>query len=248
MGDFVSTRSNKSIRIPGSTPRRDVISRDMEWSLYDGRGQRKYLIRSERAAFVREALRAGGEIGSFCIVLAFTGARVSEVLALTPANIDEANGTINIETLKRRKRGVIRSIPLSSEVFDLLDRTHHYKMARHNIAQSKARLWPWSRTTAWRRVRQIMHVAANPAHLAKPKALRHSFGAEAALNQIPITLIKKWMGHARLDTTEIYTSLVGEEERALYRLTWRHLPRELRSQPSTRRQTSPIIGRVRDDI
>jgi len=50
--------------------------------------------------------------------------------------------------------------------------------------------------------------------------LRHAFGAEAARNRIPLTLIKKWMGHSRLETTEIYTSLSGDEERELARLTW----------------------------
>jgi site-specific recombinase XerD len=61
-----------------------------------------------------------------------------------------------------------------------------------------------------------------PYFVAKPKALRHAFGAEAALNQIALTLIKKWMGHSRIETTEIYTSLIGKEERALARLTWKN--------------------------
>jgi integrase/recombinase XerD len=65
-----------------------------------------------------------------------------------------------------------------------------------------------------------MRLAANPDHLSMPKSLRHAFGAEAALKRIPLTLIKKWMGHARIETTEIYTTLVGDEERALARLTW----------------------------
>jgi site-specific recombinase XerD len=60
-----------------------------------------------------------------------------------------------------------------------------------------------------------------PYFVSKPKALRHAFGAEAALNQVALTLIKKWMGHSRIETTEIYTSLIGREERALARLTWR---------------------------
>jgi integrase len=38
--------------------------------------------------------------------------RISEVLALTPAAIDIESGVANIETLKRRKRGIVRQVPL----------------------------------------------------------------------------------------------------------------------------------------
>ena len=66
-----------------------------------------------------------------------------------------------------------------------------------------------------------MRSAMVPYFVAQPKALRHAFGAEAALNQITLTLIKKWMGHSRVETTEIYTSLIGKEERMLACLTWK---------------------------
>jgi len=58
--------------------------------------------------------------------------------------------------------------------------------------------------------------------------LRHAFGAEAALNQVSLTLIKKWMGHAQIQTTEIYTSLIGDEERRLAQLTWANAEKPLR--------------------
>ena len=66
-----------------------------------------------------------------------------------------------------------------------------------------------------------MRLANEPEYVSKPKALRHAFGAEAVLNKASLSLIKKWMGHAKLETTEIYTSLIGDEERSLARLTWR---------------------------
>lgn len=66
-----------------------------------------------------------------------------------------------------------------------------------------------------------MNRALVPHFVSNPKALRHAFEAEAALNQVALTLIKKWMGHSRIETTEIYTSLIGKEERELARLTWK---------------------------
>lgn len=192
----------------------------MEYSLHDIRGRRKYLVAKERAAFLHAALQAEGTTATFCAVLAFSGARISEVLALTPERLDEAAGTINFETLKRRKRSIVRAIPMPNSLFQLLDTVHQFRDTQLSRDAAEERLWGWSRTTAWRRVKKIMLLAKNPSYLANPRSLRHAFGAEAALQQIPLTLIKKWMGHARLETTEIYTSLTGEQGRQLARLTW----------------------------
>ncbi len=69
----------------------------MPWSLYDNRGRRKYLVPKERWGFLRAALEIGGKIGTFCAVLAFCGARISEVLALTPERIDDGDSVIVFE-------------------------------------------------------------------------------------------------------------------------------------------------------
>lgn len=193
----------------------------MSWSLYDARGRRKYLVPKERSAFLKAAFEVGGTVWTFCAVLTFSGARISEVLALCPEQIDDGNGAINFETLKRRKKGVIRAVPVPRKLLDQLDATHHYRIAQLDPLRAGERLWPWSRTTAWRRVKEVMRQAGHPEYVSKPRALRHAFGAESTLNQVPLTLVKKWMGHAKLETTEIYTSLIGNEERALAQLTWR---------------------------
>ncbi len=59
--------------------------------------------------------------------------------------------------------------------------------------------------------------------MAKPRALRHAFGVEAVQKRIALSVIKKWLGHAKIETTAIYADPVGEEERALARLTWEGL-------------------------
>ena len=192
----------------------------MSWSLHDERGRRKYLVPDERWKFLNTALKIGGEVGTFCAVLAFSGARISEVLSLTSERLDDGNCAINFETLKRRRRGVIRAVPVPQKLLHLLNQVHAFREAQRDIVTARCRLWTWSRTTAWRRVKDVMRQAGQPEHISQPKALRHAFGAEAALNQISLSLIKKWMGHAKLETTEIYTSLIGNEERYLAQLTW----------------------------
>ncbi len=80
-------------------------------SLHGATGGRKYLNAAERRRFMKAAARAEPNTRLFCLVLGWSGARISEVLALTPAAIDIESGVASIETLKRRKRGIVRQVP-----------------------------------------------------------------------------------------------------------------------------------------
>lgn len=203
----------------------------MSWSLFDNRGRRKYLVASERRAFMKAATAKGGAAGTFCAVLAFCGPRISEALALTPERIDSAAGAITFETLKRRKRGIMRSVPVPTELLAFLEHVHGIEALARDPVKSQSRLWSWSRTTAWRQVKGVMRDAGIPAYLCQPKALRHGFGASAASNLVVLTLIKKWLGHAKLETTEHYTQLIGREERLLANRTWREVSSALKREP-----------------
>lgn len=193
----------------------------MTWSLFDNQGARKYLTPAERAAVMREALKRRNAAGTFCLTLALTGARISEVLRLAPRTVDVSAGAIVIETLKRRKRGVFRALPVP----DLLIRELEHV---HNLSKSDvcARIWPWSRTTAWKYVKEIMMAAGVAATLAKPRAMRHAFGVDAVQNRIALNIIQKWLGHAKLETTAIYAEPIGREERELARLLWKKFMRQ----------------------
>ncbi|MEI9887754.1 MAG: tyrosine-type recombinase/integrase [Rhizomicrobium sp.] len=191
----------------------------MNWSLFDARGQRKYLTPAERAAFLLAAVAANPSTSTFCLTLALTGARISEVLALTPERLDRSEGTIVLETLKRRRKGVFRAVPVPGELLSYLATVHD--LPRH---PPKERLWRFSRPTAWKRVCKIMVEAGIGAGQAKPKALRHAFAVEAVQQRIALSLIKKWLGHAKIETTAIYAEPVGDEERALARLMWQAVP------------------------
>ena len=80
-------------------------------SLHGSTGGRKYLNAAERRRFMKAAAGAEPNTRLFCLVLGWSGARISEVLALTPAAIDIESGVASIETLKRRKRGIVRQVP-----------------------------------------------------------------------------------------------------------------------------------------
>jgi integrase len=92
-------------------------------SLFGPSGDRKYLSAAERSRFVQASLHAPPPVRVFCLTLRWCGGRISEVLALTPAAIDIDSGVASIRTLKRRKRRVIRQVPLPSDGLGELDRT-----------------------------------------------------------------------------------------------------------------------------
>jgi integrase/recombinase XerD len=221
MGDFVSKLLGKSIRNIRRIFHKSLKSRGMEYSLFDKLGRRKYLLPVERTRFLQACLEIKGPTGSFGAVLALTGARLSEVLALTPERIDEPNGAINFETLKQRKRGITRAVPVPHELMLFLDGVHQFREAQNDPARSQERLWTWSRSTGWRRVKLLMEMASVPWFVAMPKALRHGLGVEATIENIALTMVQRWFGHTDIKTTTIYTTAVGPEERALAGRTWR---------------------------
>lgn len=182
--------------------------------LYDRRGRRKYLTLDERRKFLRAASQASDEVLTLCQTLAYTGCRLSEALWLTADRVDMADGVLVFESLKRRRRGVYRAVPVPQELLLALDEVHGLEKL------GEGRLWAWSRTTAWRRVREVMRLAEVQGPCGSPKGLRHGFGIFATTSQVPLNMTQKWMGHARIETTAIYADAVGPEERQLAQLMW----------------------------
>jgi integrase/recombinase XerD len=191
-------------------------------ALFDQRGNRKYLIARERLAFVYAASKEREAVSAFCLTLAFTGARISEVLALTVSRIDAADEAIIFETLKQRKRQVFRAVPVPRSLIPLLTMYG---------AGKEGRLWSWGRTNAWKVVKAVMRKAGIAESLCKPKALRHAFAVEAGQKGIPLNIVQRWLGHARIETTAIYASAIGDEERNLARRAWSSLELAIPERP-----------------
>jgi integrase/recombinase XerD len=190
-------------------------------SLFDPSGGRKYLNAKERRRFISVAAHAEPRTRLFCLVLGWSGARISEVLALTPAAIDVESGVASIQTLKRRKRGIVRQVPLPLDILRDLHRVFRLPLLQTDPDLACLRLWTWSRTTAWRRVKQVMADARISGAPAMPKGLRHGFGVNAFQSRVPPHLVQRWLGHASLRTTAIYGDVIGPEERAFAERMWK---------------------------
>ena len=189
--------------------------------LYDHNGHRKYLNPTERQNFIHASEAALHEIRTFCGTLVHTGCRISEALALTADRVDIEDGVVIIESLKKRRRGVYRAIPVPPAFLDTLDLVHDLKALRRSQDGGKSvSLWPWSRPTAWRHVCAVMRAADIAGLHATPKGLRHGFGIKAVVSNVPLNLTQKWLGHAQLATTAIYADAIGPEERRIAERMW----------------------------
>jgi integrase/recombinase XerD len=183
-------------------------------------GSRKYLNACERRRFLESTQYLPLPERLFCQLLAWTGARISEALALTPASIDVDSGVASIETLKRRKRGIVRQVPLPADLLNELDCLFKLGNAQRDPELAHVRIWRFSRTTAWRHVKAVMASAGITGTPAMPKGLRHGFGVRAFQSNVPPHLVQRWLGHASLRTTGIYGDVIGPDERAFAERMW----------------------------
>jgi integrase/recombinase XerD len=183
--------------------------------MYDREGNRKYLNQREREAFLRAVkTEAHPAKRTFGLTLFYTGCRISEALNVPVQRLDVAGKAVIFETLKRRKNGNFRSVPIPDFLMAELDRIG-------NGTEKNRRLWAFSRTTGYRLVKWWMGQVGISGVKACPKGLRHGFAIACLSKNIPLTTVKKWLGHARLETTAIYLDVIGEEERELARRLWR---------------------------
>lgn len=190
--------------------------------LYGPNGERKYLDRDERDRALAAMETLDSQRSLFALVLAWTGARVSEVLALTAGSFQIERSIVTIATLKRR-RASFRQVPIPPKLMARLEQHFELKGAQER-GETTARLWPWCRVTAWRLIKKVMAVARVTGCCACPRGLRHGYGVGNLMCLVPIHLIQRWMGHARLSSTMIYMAVCGPEEITFARRFWRPSP------------------------
>jgi len=172
----------------------------------------------ERATFVREPRRlpvvlspeevarlldaAPGLKYKAALSVAYgAGLRVSEVVALKVSDIDSKRMIIRVEQGKGRKD---RYVMLSPHLLELL-------RAWYRVARPQGWLFPGRdpvQPMTTRQLNRACHDAANVAEISKPVSmhtLRHSFATHLLEQNIDIRVIQVLLGHAKLDTTALYT-------------------------------------------
>lgn len=116
-------------------------------SLFDAAGRRKYLNANERNRFIAAAATFSLKIEALCSILHYTGCRISEALALRVHHLDPGEGVVILQTLKQRRRGVFRMMPIPDAVM---------AMVMEPGAAPDAPVFGWHRSTAWEKIRIVM--------------------------------------------------------------------------------------------
>jgi site-specific recombinase XerD len=129
------------------------------------------------------------------------GLRVSEVVALKVSDIDSKLMTLRVEQGKGQKD---RFVMLSPQLLELL--RDWWRAAR-----PRAWLFPGQNPVnpmSARQLHRAVRAAAQAAGIAKrvsPHTLRHSFATHLLEQNVDIRVIQVLLGHAKLNTTALYT-------------------------------------------
>jgi integrase/recombinase XerD len=180
--------------------------------LFSANGERLYLSDAERERFLRALGDCDMPTRLFCELLVFTGARISEALAITPQHLDAEGRRVIFRTLKRR-RIAFRAVPIPDTLLREL-------IALASSQECNDPLWPWARQTGWRKVKAVCQRARIKGRMATAKGLRHGYGIRAAAHNMPQPILQRFLGHAKPETTAIYIDAVGIEERAFAERAW----------------------------
>ena len=131
------------------------------------------------------------------------GLRVSEVVSLKISDIDSKRMMLRVE---QGKGGKDRHAMLSPQLLELL--RDWWRIARPQVWLFPGRdpINPMST----RQLNRACHAAAHMAEITKrisPHTLRHSFATHLLEQNIDIRVIQVLLGHAKLDTTALYTRI-----------------------------------------
>ncbi len=156
-----------------------------------------------------------------------TGLRVSELSDLKTADVNLADGYIRIFGKGAKERVVAIE---NREVLDLLRRYKDRSQPAFDGAFFHNRC---GRRLSEQSVRGIVRKYTRSAGIATritPHMFRHSLATMLVNAEVPIRFIQRILGHASIQTTQIYTRVAGQRQREI--LAAKH-PRNLLSFPLT---------------
>jgi integrase/recombinase XerD len=145
------------------------------------------------------------------------GLRVSEVVGLKVDDIDSERMLLRVE---RGKGGKDRHAMLSPQLLELL-RAWWREGRRRSLLLPGGWLFPGRNPVeplSARQLGRVVRAAAQAAGINKrvsPHTLRHSFATHLLEQGVDIRVIQTLLGHAKLDTTALYTRVANTTIRAV---------------------------------
>jgi integrase/recombinase XerD len=169
------------------------------------------LSREEESHLIGHAYRMRGERGLLIKSLFQTGARVSEFVNIKAEDVffDE-----HMILIAKAKGGKSRYVPLLASLAQ--------ELRTHLGDRTTGYLFETNRNTPYspRRIQQIIKETAAEAKITKrvyPHLLRHSVASSLLERGMTLEQIQKFLGHSKLETTQIYAESTTQMIRESYR-------------------------------
>ena len=193
---YVSKEARKALRIERVKTRKRVVQR---------------LSKQEEQRLIREAYKDRSEHGLLIKTLLTTGTRVSEFCNV---RVEDFFFEEQMILINKAKGGKSRYVPILPELAQEL-RTH---LGHRSVGY----IFETNRHAAYspRRVQQIVKEKAAKAKIAKrvyPHLLRHTVATFLLERGMPLEQIQKFLGHAKIETTQIYAESTTEMLKENYR-------------------------------
>lgn len=132
-----------------------------------------------------------------------TGMRVSELINLKVESIDFDEGWVNIFG----KGGRQRFVPVGKNILQLIKKYIGGKNLKpSDFLFSKTNRKTITRVGAWKIIKKYSRLAGLMKRIT-PHTLRHSFATHLLENGADLRAIQILLGHANIDTTQIYTHI-----------------------------------------
>jgi site-specific recombinase XerD len=169
------------------------------------------------------AARPAQALATACVaVLTHTGLRAGECLDLQVQDLDLAAGRLLVRNGKGLKDRVVYLSPLASQALRVYvgdgPRPANSPLLRR--AEGRPITYKWLRDQV-----EQLGAAAGVAHVS-PHRLRHTLATQLLNAGMDITRIQKLLGHAFLNTTQIYARVLDTTLEADYRQAMQHIERQ----------------------
>jgi integrase/recombinase XerC len=160
---------------------------------------------------------AGGHPRDYAILQVFlqTGIRVSELCALTRQDVDFHERLLRV----RGKGQKTRTIELEKRGIQAIK---NYLAVRPESLHEELFLNYQGQPLSERGVRKMLAKYLKASGITKkisPHSLRHTFATYKAGRGVSPYVLREWLGHARLDTTQIYVHLARDNTRKVMEAT-----------------------------
>jgi site-specific recombinase XerD len=176
---------------------------------------RNYLTPEE---YNRLLAAAGGQARDFCILTLFlqTGIRISELCTLTLDDVDPKGRTLQVREGKGQSA---RTIALEKK--GALAVTSWLKVRPDTLGNALFLGRDGQPLKEWG-VRDLLAKYCQASGIRKkitPHSLRHTFASYKAERGVSAFQLKEWLGHRKLDTTQIYIHLARQNAKKVMEAT-----------------------------